>query len=225
MAKTTMDNVVANKKRCAWISGAPADYVRYHDEEWGVPVHNDTLHFELLTLEGAQAGLSWLTVLRKRAGYRQAFAHFDVAKIATFDPTTCQQLYSDAQIIRNQLKIQATVHNARCFLEIQASFGSFDQYIWHFVAGQPKLNHWQHSQEVPANTQLSDQISKDLKKKGFKFLGSTIVYAYMQAAGLVNDHTVACFRHQEIGQLAHCSLSNSQQSTGCKAGAKRSIKK
>ncbi|MEM9417092.1 MAG: DNA-3-methyladenine glycosylase I [Bacteroidota bacterium] len=187
--------------RCAWTKRAPEDYIRYHDEEWGVPVHDDTVHFELLTLEGAQAGLSWLTVLRKRAGYRQAFGQFDVEKIAAFDTTTCQQLYSDVRIIRNRLKIQATVNNAQCFLEIQAAFGSFDQYIWNFVDGQPQINHWKHPQEVPTHTQLSDQLSKNLKKQGFKFVGSKIVYAYMQAAGLVNDHTVDCFRHQELSHL------------------------
>lgn len=191
-----------NKDRCVWANKTFEDYIRYHDEEWGVPIHDDTAHFELLTLEGAQAGLSWLTVLRKREGYRQAFSQFAVEKIAAFDASRCQQLYNDARIIRNQLKIQATVHNARCFLEIQATFGSFDQYIWGFVDGKPKQNYWQHHQEVPDHTPLSDQISKDLKKKGFKFAGNKIIYAYMQAAGLVNDHIADCFRHQEVRQLA-----------------------
>lgn len=181
--------------RCSWAQGAPEDYIQYHDEEWGVPVHDDRKHFEFLTLEGAQAGLSWLTVLRKRTGYQQAFSQFDVEKIAAYTPQEYQQLYNDTHIIRNRLKIQATVHNAQRFLEVQATFGSFDQYIWDFVDGQPQVNHWKHAQEVPANTSLSDQISKDLKKRGFKFIGSTIMYAYMQAVGLVNDHTVDCFRH------------------------------
>ncbi|MEL6606833.1 MAG: DNA-3-methyladenine glycosylase I [Bacteroidota bacterium] len=187
--------------RCAWAQGAPEDYMHYHDEEWGVPVHDDKTHFEFLTLEGAQAGLSWLTVLRKRKGYRQAFAQFDIEKIAAFTPQTCQRLYSDTRIVRNRLKIQATVRNAQCFLEIQAACGSFDQYIWSFTDGQPRVNQWRHSREVPANTPLSDQISKDLKRRGFQFIGSTIIYAYMQAVGLVNDHTVNCFRHQAAGLI------------------------
>lgn len=186
-----------NFTRCAWAQGTPEDYIQYHDKEWGVPVHDDKKHFEFLTLEGAQAGLSWLTILRKREGYRQAFAQFDVEKIAAFTSKTCRRLYSDIRIVRNQLKIQAAVHNARRFLELQATLGSFDRYIWDFVDGQPQINHWKHRREVPANTTLSDKISKDLKKRGFKFVGSTIIYAYMQAVGLVNDHTTDCFRYQE----------------------------
>lgn len=188
--------------RCVWAQGAPEDYTRYHDEEWGVPVHDDKTHFEFLTLEGAQAGLSWLTVLRKRAGYRQAFAQFDVAKIAAFTPQTYQQLYDDGRIIRNRLKIQATINNAQRFLDIQTAFGSFDQYIWHFVDGQPQNNHWKDPQEVPANTPISDKISKDLKKRGFQFIGSTIIYAYMQAVGLVNDHTTNCFCYHTASPTA-----------------------
>lgn len=195
-----MSTTVDHKCRCAWVRDAAPDYIRYHDEEWGVPVHDDALHFELLTLEGAQSGLSWLTILRKRAGYRQAFANFDVAQVAAFDATTCQRLYSDPRIVRNQLKIQATVRNAQCFLEVQAAWGSFDRYIWSFVGGQPQTNYWQQIQEVPAYTELSARMSKDLQEQGFKFVGRTIVYAYMQAAGLVNDHTVNCFRHQVISQ-------------------------
>ncbi|XWN35141.1 MAG: DNA-3-methyladenine glycosylase I [Roseivirga sp.] len=187
-----------HKKRCAWANVAHQDYVQYHDKEWGVPVHDDTLHFELLTLEGAQAGLSWLTILRKRSGYRQAFAQFDAAKVAAFEPLQIQELCADASIVRNRLKIEATVRNAQSFLAIQAAFGSFDQYIWRFVGGKPLLNHWQHAEEVPAHTPLSDQISKDLKKRGFKFVGSTIIYAYLQSAGLVNDHTVDCFRYRAL---------------------------
>ena len=190
--------MATDKKRCTWARDTLEYYVDYHDEEWGVPVHEDRLHFELLTLEGAQAGLSWFIVLKKRAGYRQAFKHFDVEKVANFDAATLQKLYSDTRIIRNALKIDAAIHNARCFLEMQASCGSFDQYIWDFVEGMPKVNHWQCQQEVPSYTPLSEKISRDLKKKGFKFLGSKIVYAYMQAAGLVNDHTVDCFRHREL---------------------------
>ena len=184
--------------RCTWVNTAFPAYVKYHDEEWGVPVHNDTLHFELLTLEGAQAGLRWLTILQKRTGYRHAFAHFSVGKVATFKKGTLEKLYEDTRIVRNRLKIQATVNNAKHFLKIQEECGSFDHYIWRFVDGQPIINHWKHINAVPASTKLSDQISKDLKQRGFKFVGSTIIYAYLQAVGLVNDHTVDCFRHKEL---------------------------
>lgn len=190
------------KKRCDWVK-PPAFYVQYHDEEWGVPVHDDQLHFELLTLESAQAGLSWLTVLSKRGGYRQAFAGFDVAQIAAFDKAKREALYQDPGIIRNRNKIQATVNNAQQFLKIQADLGSFDRYIWDFVDGQPIINHWHSYQEVPGHTKLSDQISKDLKQRGFRFIGSTIIYAYLQAAGLVNDHVVGCFRYKALIALAN----------------------
>lgn len=184
--------------RCAWAHQAPEDYTKYHDEEWGTPIYDDRLHFEYLTLESAQAGLSWLTVLRKRLGYRQAFEQFDVKKIAHFTPKDFDRLSKDPRIIRHQLKIQATISNAQCFLEIQAACGSFNQYIWHFLEGKPLVNNWRTAEEVPVNTNLSDLISKDLKQKGFKFLGSTTVYSYMQAVGLVNDHILTCFRHQQL---------------------------
>ncbi len=187
------------KNRCTWVDKGQADYIQYHDEEWGLPICDDKKHFELLTLEGAQAGLSWLTVLRKRSGYRQSFAAFSVEEVAAFSKARCEQLCEDVSIVRNRLKVYATVNNAQRFLEIQASFGSFNQYIWGFVAGQPIVNNWKCSQVVPAHTPLSDQISKDLQQRGFKFVGTKIIYAYLQAAGLVNDHTVDCFRHQELG--------------------------
>ena len=185
------------KQRCDWAK-PPNFYIRYHDEEWGVPVHDDQRHFELLTLEGAQAGLSWQTILRKRAGYRQAFAGFDVAKIATFDRSRLEALCQDPDIVRNRRKIQATIVNAQQFLKIQAESGSFDAYLWDFVDGHPIVNHWRSYQEVPGHTMLSDQIAKDLKQRGFEFIGSTTVYAYLQAAGLVNDHLVTCFRYREL---------------------------
>ena len=187
--------------RCAWANNLPADYTQYHDEEWCVPVHDDRRHFELLTLEIAQAGLNWLTVLRRRSGYRQAWARFDVAKIAAFDEATCERLSKDIRIIRNARKVHATVNNAQRFLTLQAMFGSFDQYIWQFVEGRPIINYWEHAQEIPATTTLSDQISRDLKQRGFQLIGSTVIYAYLQAAGLVNDHTVACFRHQALSTV------------------------
>jgi len=186
-----------DKKRCDWVK-PPDFYIQYHDEQWGTPVHNDRLHFELLTLESAQAGLSFLTVLGKRAGYRQAFANFDVAQIAAFDQAKLEALYQDPGIIRNQRKIQATINNARQFLKIQDAFRSFDRYIWDFVQGRPIINHWHSYREAPGHTRLSDQISQDLKQRGFQFIGSTIIYAYMQAAGLVNDHIVDCFRYKEL---------------------------
>ena len=188
------------KQRCDWVK--PLDfYIRYHDEEWGVPVHEDKRHFELLTLEGAQAGLSWQTVLSKRAGYRQAFAGFDVAKIATFDRSKLEALCQDPDIVRNRRKIQATIKNAQQFLKIQAESGSFDAYLWDFVDGHPIVNHWRSHQEVPGHTTLSDQIAKDLKQRGFQFIGSTTVYAYLQAAGLVNDHLVTCFRYRALAAI------------------------
>lgn len=190
------------KKRCDWVK-PPAFYIQYHDEEWGVPVRDDRLHFELLTLESAQAGLSWLTVLSKRAGYRQAFARFDVAKVANFDKAKLEALYQDPGIIRSKSKIRATINNAQQFLKIQAELGSFNDYIWNFVEGQSIINHWHSYQEAPGHTKLSDQISKDLKQRGFQFIGSTTIYAYLQAAGLVNDHIVTCFRYRELIALAN----------------------
>jgi len=182
--------------RCPW----PTDelYCRYHDEEWGVPVHDDRLLFEYLILEGAQAGLSWHTVLKKRENYRAAFDNFDAEKIARYGDKKVAELLSNAGIIRNRLKIHATVQNARAVLKIRDEFGSFDAYLWRFVDGKPIINHRKSMKEVPASTKISDVMSKDLLKRGFKFVGSTICYANMQAVGMINDHLVTCFRHQEL---------------------------
>ena len=168
---------------------------RYHDIEWGVPVHDDRRHFEFLVLEGAQAGLSWSTILHKRDGYARAFAHFDPAAVARFTPRRVQRLVDDPHIVRNRRKIEATVRNARAFLEVQRAFGSFDAYAWGFVGGRPVRNRWRHAHEVPATTSASDAFSDDLRSRGFGFVGSTIVYAHMQAVGMVNDHLTSCFRH------------------------------
>jgi len=185
----------AIKPRCAWPQG-DALMRRYHDEEWGVPVHDDRKHFEFLILEGAQAGLSWRTVLHKRAAYRKAFANFDPRKVARFDPRRVKALLRNAGIIRNRLKIESAISNARAFLAVQKEFGSFDSYIWRFVGGKPILNHWTSLKEIPARTVESDALSKDLQKRGFRFVGSTIIYAHMQATGLVIDHTVNCYRYR-----------------------------
>jgi DNA-3-methyladenine glycosylase I len=183
--------------RCGWCLGVSEAYIAYHDEEWGRPVRHDAGQFEFLVLESAQAGLSWSTVLHKRAGYRRAFAGFDPEKVARFNSRSIERLVGDAGIIRNRLKIQAAIGNARAFLEVQNDFGSFSRYLWGFVDGRPVVNHWREMRDVPASTPLSDSISKDLKSRGFKFVGSTIVYAHLQATGLVNDHLVDCFRHAE----------------------------
>ena len=184
--------------RCAWVGNDPL-YHSYHDEEWGVPVHNDQLLFEFLTLEGAQAGLSWITILRKRAAYRQAFAGFDPELVARFDEAKVAELLANPGIVRNRLKVESTVTNARAFLKIQEEFGSFDAYQWRFVDGKPIQNSWRSITEVPASTPVSDVMSRDLKKCGFRFVGSTICYAHMQAVGMVNDHTKDCFRWRELG--------------------------
>lgn len=186
------------KTRCEWAEGQFDEYIQYHDEEWGVPVHDDRTHFEFLILEGAQAGLSWSTILKRREGYRQSFADFDPEKVARFDEEKIRELLQFEGIIRNKLKVRSAVTNAQKFLEIQEEFGSFDKYIWQFVDGEPIVNHWKNLKEVPATTKESDALSKDLKKRGFKFTGSTIMYAHMQACGLVNDHTVDCFRFEEL---------------------------
>jgi DNA-3-methyladenine glycosylase I len=183
--------------RCAWAGSDPL-YQAYHDLEWGVPVHDDRLLFEFLTLEGAQAGLSWITILRKRAAYQAAFADFDPEVVARFDEAKEAELLTNPGIVRNRLKVASTVTNARAFLKVQEEFGSFNDYIWRFVDGAPIQNSWQSIKEVPASTPLSDVISKDLKKRGFRFIGTTICYAHMQATGMVNDHTVDCFRWQEL---------------------------
>lgn len=183
-------------QRCDWARNDLA--IRYHDTEWGVPCRDDRRLFEFLILEGAQAGLSWDTVLAKRDNYRAAFDNFDAAKIALYDDEKCAALLLDEGIIRNRLKIASAVRNAKCFLEVRKEFGSFDQYIWSFVEGKPIVNAWENIKQVPASTEISDAMSKDLKKRGFNFVGSTIMYAFMQACGLVNDHLVSCFRHQDL---------------------------
>jgi DNA-3-methyladenine glycosylase I len=187
-------------ERCPWSQGVDPAYERYHDEEWGVPVRDDRVHFEFLVLESAQAGLSWWTILRKREGYRRAFADFDAAKVARFTPAKVEKLILDPSIVRNRQKIEAAVGNARRFLEVQKEFGSFDRYVWDFVGGKPIVNRWRTMREVPPKSAESDALSKDLKKRGFKFVGSTIVYAHMQATGLVNDHLVGCFRYSSSGR-------------------------
>ncbi len=186
------------KNRCFWCQNTFDEYVRYHDEEWGVPIHDDRTFFEFLILEGAQAGLSWSTILKKRAGYKKAFSNFDVATVANYTPAAVEELAHDVSIVRNRLKIQSAIINAQRFMEVQEEFGDFDSYIWRFVEGNPILNHWKTMEEVPVTTAESDALSKDLKKKGFKFVGSTIIYAFMQAIGMVNDHTTDCFRHEEL---------------------------
>jgi DNA-3-methyladenine glycosylase I len=185
------------KARCAWAGNDPLVIV-YHDQEWGVPLHDDQRLFEFLILEGAQAGLSWVTILRKRENYRQAFADFDPIKVAQFDQAEKQQLLRDPGIIRNRLKIEAAITNAQAFLKAQEEFGSFDAYIWRFVSGNPIQNRWSTLSELPAQTSESEAMSKDLKKRGFKFVGPTICYAFMQAVGMVNDHTTDCFRYYEL---------------------------
>jgi DNA-3-methyladenine glycosylase I len=184
-------------KRCPWCLKFD-QYIQYHDEEWGVPVHDDKVHFEFLILEGAQAGLSWSTVLKKRAGYRKAFADFDPNKVAKFTPARMEKILLDPGIIRNKLKVYAAVNNAKRFLEVQKEFGSFDEYIWSFVNGAPIVNARKSLAEVPATTKESDALSKDLIKRGFKFVGSTVMYAHMQACGLVNDHLVDCWRYKDL---------------------------
>jgi len=191
---------MSDKKRCDWVK-PPEFYIRYHDEEWGMPIYDDRQHFEFLVLESAQAGLSFLTVLSKRAGYQQHFAEFDVHQVAAFGEEKIQQLCNDSSIIRNKSKIVASINNARQFIKIQDEFGSFNQYIWNFVEGKPIVNYWNAISQVPTHTPVAERISKDLKQRGFNFLGSKLIYAYMQAAGLVNDHLVSCFRHQELCAL------------------------
>jgi DNA-3-methyladenine glycosylase I len=182
--------------RCSWARNPLA--IRYHDEEWGVPQHDDARLFEFLILEGAQAGLSWDTILRKRENYRAAFEHFEPRRVARYDRRKIQSLLRDDGIIRNRLKIASAVQNAKAFLQVQDKFGSFDRYIWQFVGGKPKVNAWSSARKVPARTAESDAMSKDLKKRGFNFVGSTICYAFMQAVGMVNDHAVECFRYSQI---------------------------
>ena len=188
------------KQRCWWCGEDPL-YVIYHDEEWGIPVRDDDKLFEFLTLETFQAGLSWITILRKRENFRKAFDEFNYQKIATYSEAKIEQLLQDPGIIRNKLKVRATVSNAKAYIEVQKEFGSFSNYIWSFTEGVPIQNSFKSKEEVPANTPLSDRISADLKKRGFKFVGSTVVYAHMQATGMVNDHLQHCFRHSEVQKI------------------------
>ncbi len=186
-----------SRQRCAW-AGDDALYRQYHDTEWGVPLHDDRSLFEFLILEGAQAGLSWITILRKRENYRAAFDNFDAARIAAYDANKIESLLRDAGIVRNRLKVEAAVINARKFLDVQDEFGSFDSFLWRFVDGKPKQNRWRSLADIPSSTPESDAMSRELKRRGFKFVGSTICYAHMQATGMVNDHTTNCFRHREL---------------------------
>src|SRR5260221_279791 len=190
------------KKRSAWVGESNSLMLEYHDREWGVPVHSDNKHFEFLILEGAQAGLSWSIVLRKREAYRRAFSQFDPRKVARYTQTRIQKLIGNPSIIRNRLKIEAAVQNARAFLAIQDEFGSFDAYCWQFVDGRPRRNRWKAMKEIPATSRESDTFSKDLKRRGFSFVGSTIIYAHMQAVGMVNDHVIDCFRYRDVRRLA-----------------------
>lgn len=183
--------------RCEWAQGNEL-YEAYHDTEWGVPVHHDQKHFEFLVLEGAQAGLSWLTILKRREGYRQAFTNFDPKKVARFTPAKIAELLADPGIIRNKLKIHSAITNAKCFLEIQKEFGSFDNYIWQFVSGKPIQNRWKSIKEIPSESKESRALSSDLRKRGFKFVGPTVMYAHMQAVGLINDHVLSCFCYSKI---------------------------
>ena len=188
-------------KRCKWAGDTSLNYIEYHDKEWGVPVHDDQVQFEFLILEGAQAGLSWSTILNKRDGYRKLFADFDVQKVARFTPKRIEKILLDATVVRNRLKVQSAVTNAKAFIEVQKEFGSFSNYIWGFVDGKPIQNRFKKDSDVPATSAESDALSKDLKKRGFKFVGSTIMYAHMQATGLVNDHVTTCFRYKPCAAM------------------------
>jgi DNA-3-methyladenine glycosylase I len=186
------------KRRCGWVGENNPLMLEYHDREWGVPVHDDRKHFEFLVLEGAQAGLNWSIILNKREGYRRAFSEFDPSKVARYTDKRVQRLLLDPGIIRNRQKIEAAVRNARAFLSVQKEFGTFDAYAWRFVGGQPKVNRWRVIKQIPATSPESDALSKDLKQRGFSFVGSTIIYAHIQAVGMVNDHLVDCFRYREV---------------------------
>lgn len=185
--------------RCPWCMSCDI-YIEYHDNEWGVPVHDDAKHFEFLVLESAQAGLSWLTVLKKRENYRKAYLDFDAKKVAKFGPEKVAELMNNEGIIRNLKKIEASINNAARFLEIRKEFGSFDKYIWGFTGGKPVVNKWRELKDLPPKTELSDEVSKDMKKRGFKFLGSTVIYAHLQAVGIINDHLIDCFKYSELSR-------------------------
>ena len=187
--------------RCKWAEGVSLEYIRYHDEEWGVPAYDDRTQFEFLILEGAQAGLSWSTILNKREGYRKLFADFDPEKVARFTKKRIEKLLLDPAIVRNRLKVESAVSNAKAFLEVRQEFGSFSDYIWGFVDGKPIQNRFRKDSDIPATSPESDALSKDLKKRGFRFVGSTIIYAHMQATGMVNDHVTGCFRHKPCAKM------------------------
>ncbi|HEY7530724.1 MAG TPA: DNA-3-methyladenine glycosylase I [Gemmatimonadota bacterium] len=194
----------AAPRRCSWCGEDPL-YVAYHDEEWGVPVHDDRLLFEFLVLEGAQAGLSWLTILRKREAYREAFSRFDPRAVSRYDGRAVRRLLRNPGIVRNRLKIESAIANARAFLDVQDEFGSFDAYVWRFVEGRPKRNAWRSERQIPAVTPEAEALSRDLRARGFRFVGPTICYAHMQATGMVNDHVVGCFRHADVNRLGRGS--------------------
>jgi DNA-3-methyladenine glycosylase I len=204
-----------DKPRCGWASLDDPLYLAYHDTEWGVPQHDDRVLFEFLILEGAQAGLSWATILRKRENYRRAFVGFDPAKVARFDAARQRRLLNDPGIVRNRLKIAAAVRNARAFLDVQREFGSFDRYVWQFVSGQPTDGRRKAIKDIPATTDESDAMSNDLKRRGFTFVGSTICYAFMQAVGMVNDHVEGCFRYREVNKMRGDKLVLSPLIDGC----------
>ena len=193
-----MSGPLSGLRRCGWAEGTFPAYVRYHDEEWGVPVREDRTQFEFLVLESAQAGLSWATILKRREGYRKAFAGFDPDRVSRFRRPRIERLLQNPAIIRNRAKVEAAVNNAKRFVEVQQEFGSFSTYIWGFIGGSPRVNRWERDDEVPATSDESTALTKDMKVRGFRFVGSTILYAHMQATGLVNDHLVSCFRHREI---------------------------
>jgi DNA-3-methyladenine glycosylase I len=195
-----MRGAASQEKRCSWVNANDPLLVEYHDREWGVPIHSDRKHFEVMVLSGAQAGLNWSLVLKKREGYRRAFDSFDPEKIARYSEKQVQKLLADPAIIRNRMKIEASVRNARALLKVQGEFGDFDSYCWRFVNGQPKLNRWKTTRQIPATSPESETFSKDLKRRGFSFVGAAVMYAYMQAAGMVNDHIVDCFRHGQISK-------------------------
>jgi DNA-3-methyladenine glycosylase I len=201
-------------RRCSWVSVDDPLLLQYHDCEWGVPVHSDRKHFEVLVLSGAQAGLNWSIVLKKREGYRRAFDKFDPAKVAHYSQREIRNLTSNPDIIRNRMKIESAVRNAHAFLKIQKEFGDFNSYSWHFVGGRPKLNHWKATREIPATAPEADAFSKDLKRRGFSFVGPTVVYAYMQSVGMVNDHLVDCFRYREIKQLWKTQIEKRKREKG-----------
>jgi DNA-3-methyladenine glycosylase I len=196
---------MTQKNRCAWVNNDPL-YIKYHDDEWGIPTYNDTILFEYLILEGAQAGLSWITILKKRENYRKAYDNFDIRKIANYDDKKVKELMLNTGIVRNKLKIHSSIINANKFSDIQKKCGSFKKYIWEFIDNKPIVNYFDSIEKIPAKTEISDKISKDLKKRGFKFIGSTIIYAFMQSIGMTNDHVTNCFMHIEINKLNQLSV-------------------